>query len=198
MKAMTIISAMKALRGPGRISPVKLFYLLLITLLLGSCYTEPWYGLDGRNGRAFLSLTWIDAKPEYLDAGTGDIPPVFEYGRYYRAWPGFYTMYYEGRYWNGQGYPFYAWEVSYEIWEKRGEPGGLYHSGADGPDNYFTIECSPYGPWIYGPGYKSGKLPEGYQLKESNDETIVIEKEDSHFGITVSYRKVPLKDTAEW
>lgn len=165
-----------------------LFVLAMAALFLSSCYQEPWYGHNGQSGNAFLSLTWVDAKPEYIDAGTGDIPPVFEYGRFYKSWPGYYLMYYEGRYWNGQAQAFYAWEVEYEIWETSGEPGGMYYNGTNGPDNYFTIEMSPYGPWIYGPGYKTAELPEGYKLVEEDDESIVIEKEDTYFGIRITYR----------
>lgn len=167
--------------------------LVILILLLSSCYKEPWYGRDGAAGNAYLSITWADAQPEYLDAGTGDIPPVFEYGRYYLARPGFYTMYYEGRYWNGQALAFYAWEVDYEVWAVAGERGGLYYNGARGADNYFTIECSPYGPWVYGPGYKTAQLPEGFELIEESEEKITISKESSSFGITISYKKQEYK-----
>jgi len=166
------------------------FYLLMITLFITSCHVEPWYGHDGRPGNAFLAISWLDAQPEYIDAGTGDIPPVFEYGRFYHAWPGFYTMYYDGRFWNGQANVFYAWEVDYDIWAVAGEPGGLYYNGADGVDNHFTVECSPFGPWVYGPGYKSAALPDGYELLEDNDEKIIIQKEGTDFGITLTYKKV--------
>jgi hypothetical protein len=171
-------------------------WLLLVTLFITSCNVEPWYGRDGRPGNAFLAVSWIDAQPEYIDAGTGDIPPVFEYGRYYYAWPGYYTMYYDGRFWNGQAHAFYAWEVDYEIWTTVGEPGALYYEGANGPDNHFTVECSPYGPWIYGPGYKSAELPTGYELIENTDDKVVIKKEGTEFGITLTYKKVvPRKGT---
>lgn len=176
---------------------IKWLSLLLITLLITSCYTEPWYGRDGRPGYAFLTITWIDAKPDYIDAGTGDIPPVFEYGKYYSAWPGYYTLYYDGSFWNGQAWASYAWEVDYEIWAVNGEPGGPYCNGANGADNYFTVECSPYGPWVYGPGYKSTELPEGYELKESSEDRIVIEKKGPNFGITLIYKKVPARKLAE-
>ncbi|MEN8225870.1 MAG: hypothetical protein ABFS05_10995 [Bacteroidota bacterium] len=170
--------------------PIYWVYLLLITLFITSCYVEPWYGRDGRLGNAYLAISWVDAEPQYLDAGTSIIPAVFEYGRFYRAWPGFFTMYYDGRFWNGQAYAFYAWEVDYEIWTVAGEPGGVYYDGADGSDNYFTVECSPYGPWVYGPGYKSAALPDGYDLVENTDEKIIITKEGSTFGITLTYKKV--------
>jgi hypothetical protein len=49
---------------------------------------------------------------------------------------------------------------------------------------------SPYGPWVYGPGYKSAELPEGYELVEETKDSIVIEKEDSSFGIRITYRNV--------
>ncbi len=169
---------------------VKWFLLLLMAFFVTSCYVEPWYGRDGQPGRAYLSLTWIDTKPEYIDAGTGAIPPVFQYGKYYRAYPGFYTLYYDGHFWNGQAYAFYAWEVDYEIWAVAGEPGGMYHNGANGPDNYFTVECSPFGPWVYGPGYKDEELPEGYELKENTGERVTIEKKGTDFGITITYKKV--------
>jgi hypothetical protein len=164
--------------------------LLLIIFTLSSCYKEAWYGRDGQAGNAYLALTWIDAKPEYIDAGTGDIPPVFEYGRYYPAYPGFYKLYYEGRFWNGQAYAFYAWEVEYEIWRMPGEPGGPYYNGANGADNYFSVECSPYGPWVYGPGYKSATLPEAYKLVEQSDDVIIVTMERETMGITITYRKV--------
>ena len=192
MKANVIKSGEAATRITGpRI--IWLLFLALAALFLSSCYQEPWYGHNGQPGNAFLSLTWVDAKPEYIDAGTGDIPPVFEYGRYYKSWPGYYTMYYDGRFWNGQAHAFYAWEVDYEIWETSGEPGGMYYNGANGPDNYFTIEMSPFGPWIYGPGYKSAALPEGYKLVEEDEEKIVIEKEDTSFGIRITYRSVSVE-----
>jgi len=190
MKANVLISSLKAAAGMTGPQFRWLLFLALATFFLSSCYTEPWYGQNGRPGNAFLSLTWVDAQPEYSDAGTGDIPPVFQYGTFYKAWPGYYTMYYDGRFWNGQANVFYAWEVDYDIWEASGEPGGMYYNGASGPDNYFTVECSPYGPWVYGPGYKSAELPNGFELIESADDKIIIEKAGTHFGITLTYRKV--------
>ena len=197
MKANVLKSAKKAALGIMGLQFRWLLLLLLAVTILSSCYKEPWYGRNGQPGNAFLSLTWIDVKPEYIDAGTGDIPPVFQYGTYYKAWPGFYTLYYEGRFWNGQANLFYAWEVDYEIWVTAGEPGGMYYNGANGPDNYFTIEMSPYGPWVYGPGYKSSELPDGYQLKEASDDKIIIEKSGTDFGITLTYRKVAVYDSSE-
>ncbi len=195
MKAHVQTPAIKEERSRLHIV-LRWFFLLMIILFITSCYVEPWYGRDGYPGNAYLAITWIDAQPEYIDAGTGAIPPVFQYGKYYAAYPGYYTMYYEGRFWNGQAHAFYAWEVDYEIWLAAGEPGGAYYNGANGPDNYFTVECSPFGPWVYGPGYKSVALPEGYELKESTEEKIVIEKEGKDFGITLTYRKViPRKGT---
>jgi hypothetical protein len=190
MKATVKTSGLKARAGFSALPFRWLIILALAAFILSSCYREPWYGRNGVSGNAFLSLTWVDVKPEYIDAGTGDIPPVFEYGRYYKAWPGYYTLYYEGRFWNGQAHAFYAWEVTYEIWETPGEPGGMYYNGANGVDNYFTIEMSPYGPWVYGPGYKSSELPEGYKLIKSSDKEITIEKTDACFGITITYRNV--------
>lgn len=197
MKANVLKSGLQAATGIMGPQFRWLFLLTLAAFILSSCYTEPWYGCNGRPGNAFLSITWIDVQPDYIDAGTGDIPPVFQYGKYYMAYPGFYTMYYDGSYWNGQANVFYAWEVEYEIWEVIGEPGGMYYNGADGVDNYFTVECSPFGPWIYGPGYKSSELPEGFELKESTDDKVVIEKEGTDFGITLIYKKVDPREGIE-
>lgn len=191
MKAHAPTSVLIKLKG----KPWSMLMAVVILIsLLSSCHKEVWYGSDGHPGHAYLSLTWIDDKPDYIDAGTGDIPPVFEYGKYYLAWPGWYTMYYEGRFWNGQASVFYAWEVDYDIWTLEGERGGLYYHGADGPDNYFTVECSPYGPWVYGPGYKTVKLPDGFELVESDEDKIIISKEGTHLGITLTYRKVIARD----
>ena len=47
--------------------------LLLMMLLMSSCEVN-YYGTPGRDGRAFLALTWNHAEPEYINAGTGAIP----------------------------------------------------------------------------------------------------------------------------
>lgn len=158
-------------------------WTLILILSLTGC-EKAWHGHDGRPGDAYLSLAWQVAEPTYIDAGTGAIPPVFYWGEYYRIYPGHYYIYYEGRIWNGMYWSWYAWEVEYDIWLNAGEPGDWYYNGADGPDNFFTIECNPYGPFIYH-DYKSTGEP---------DNEISVTKKADGYELRAIYRKaVPKK-----
>lgn len=187
----------RALRMPWSrwIMPARsiLIFSLFSLMIFSSCEKDNYYGFDGRPGRAFLSFTWIDAKPMYLEAGTYDIPRVFEWGKYYRAYPGLYKLYYEGEYWNGHAYMFYAWEMDYEIWVNPGEPGGYGYNGRDGRDTYFTMELSPFGPYYYyDNGYKNDSGNE--VIIESTEDEHIILKRSAEFTIKMKFRKVE-KDT---
>jgi hypothetical protein len=160
--------------------------LLTFVIFTTSCYKDP-PGRDGRPGKAFLSLTYEYEEPTYLDAGTGDIPPVFKWGEFYRAYPGWYTLYYEGEHWTGSHWAFYAWEVDYEIWENPGEPGGYHYNGRNGADNYFTLECSPFGPYSYS-NYKKQKSTDFIIESESYNE-IVIRKDLNDFSMRIKYKR---------
>lgn len=160
---------------------------VLLILSLTACQ-KAWHGQDGKPGDAYLALTWAEAEPAYIDAGTGAIPPVFYWGEYYYVRPGDYTLYYEGSVWAGMGWAHYAWEVSYEIWVIPGEKGDWYYHGANGPDQFFTIECNPFGPYI-GSSYKSGQLTEGIDLVEDSGEEITILKKMEGMEMKVTYRK---------
>ncbi len=194
MKAVKeIIRKREALSGKGIL---KLPYVILIAALFAfsSCYVDyheddvhHFNGSNGYNGNAYLALTWSDVMPDYLDAGTYDIPGIFEWGAYYHALPGFYWLYYDGCFWNGHYYEDYAWEIEYEIWTYAGESGGYNYHGADGPDTYFTLECNPYGPYSY---MYSMKLGKNVKLVEKTDEKVVIEKKNKGFGMTITYKKV--------
>jgi len=158
----------------------------MVIILAAACDRR---GRDGRDGRAFLALEWEVDRPDYIDAGTPDIPPTFEWGRSYRAYPGWYTLYYEGRFWNGYANALYAWEIEYEIWEAEGERGGYYYDGEDGPDSYFTLIMSPYGPVVDEYVTKMAATTDGSGISETNDAiTFSVEKEG--FGMHVTYRKV--------
>jgi hypothetical protein len=159
---------------------------LLILFFLTGCEKD-WFGHDGRPGDSYLSLVWEVARPDYLDAGTGDIPPVFQWGRFYETCPGHYWLYYEGRVPHGFGYAYYAWEVEYEIWVMAGEPGGYHYNGEDGPDNYFTIECNPYGPYIYN-DYKSTALDSKYKLISAGSGEVTVVQEGNGVCMTITYR----------
>ncbi|MBE0641984.1 MAG: hypothetical protein IH599_08110 [Bacteroidales bacterium] len=161
--------------------------LLGSVLFLSSCCDDR--GRDGRPGRAFLALEWELDMPDYLDAGTPDIPATFEWGRSYRAYPGWYLLYYEGHYWNGSGNVSYAWEMEYEIWEAAGDRGGYNYDGEDGPDTYFTLWLSPTGPYFdetlakRTPGTK-------YQLSETSEGQIEVLAEGEGYSMRAVFRKL--------
>ncbi len=171
---------------------VKKVIAVLLILSLAGCQ-KAWYGHDGRPGDAYLSLNWRVSEPEYIDAGTGDIPPVFYWGQNYKTYPGFYNLYYEGRIWTGISWASYAWEVDYKIYEVAGESGGWYHNGQDGPDNYFLIECSPYGPFIEST-YKDAEVDLKYEIIEESDKEITVKQTGEGMEIMITYKKVEPKN----
>jgi len=127
--------------------------------------------------------------PDYLDAGTPDIPATFEWGRSYRAFPGLYVLYYEGHYWNGSGNVNYAWEMDYEIWEAAGEPGGYNFDGEDGPDTWFTLWLSPTGPYL--DEFLSKKSAgTSYRVLENTGDRVVIMAEGKSHLMRATFRKV--------
>ena len=161
----------------------------LVILIISSCVKEPWYGRDGKPGDTYISLTWQVEEPTYVDAGTHAIPPLFYYGEYYRINPGYYELYYEGRVWNGMSYAYYAWEVEYQIRALAGEPGDWYYNGSDGPDNFFRIEMSPYGPYISN-DYKSVNADENSIVVSDNGDTIVIKQVLEGMEMVATYKSV--------
>ena len=168
--------------------------IVLLILSLTAC-EKAWHGRDGRPGDAYLALTWYESEPTYIDAGTNAIPPVFYWGDYYKIQPGYYSFYYEGSVWAGMSWAYYGWEVDYEINEIPGEGGDWYYHGADGPDNFFTIECSPYGPYISG-AYKSMAISEKYELLEENESMIKVKQKADGVSMVVTYRRLPVKSEA--
>jgi len=168
---------------------VKSLSALILVILLASCEKEPWYGRDGRPGDAYVALTWQVEEPTYIDAGTNAIPPVFYYGEYYRINPGSYSLYYEGDVWTGMSWAFYAWEVDYRISIIPGEPGDWHYNGSNGPDSYFTLEMSPYGPYISS-NYKSSQLSEKYELISDEGNEVVVKQTRNGMQIEIIYKKV--------
>ncbi|MEA3478752.1 MAG: hypothetical protein U9R60_11270 [Bacteroidota bacterium] len=183
------LECVRSRRTTSRIYTVGLIISIAALLSLTACYKEPCRGLDGRPGRAFLAVTWVDAQPDLINSGNSAIPPVFDYGRFYLSYPGLYRFYYEGRIWTGYAYASYAWEIDYEIWFHVGEPGGYGYNGADGPDNYFTMECSPAGPYLYmGAYYKSDSV--ALKIIEQSDEGGIMELKGETHTMRMTYRKV--------
>ncbi len=169
----------------------KLIAVLLILSLAGC--QKAWYGHEGNPGDVYLSLNWDVAEPEYLDAGSGDIPTIFYWGQNYKTYPGKYFLYYEGRVWTGMGWGAYAWEVEYQIFEIAGEPGGWYYNGQDGPDNYFMIECSPYGPYIEN-SYKNTEMDSKYEVLEQSDSEITVIQKGDGIKLIITYRQVEVEN----
>ncbi len=168
---------------------------VLLILSLTAC-EKAWYGRDGRPGNAYLSLTWQVDEPDYIDAGTGAIPSVFYWGDYYRINPGYYDLYYEGRVWTGMYWASYAWEVTYEIWENPGERGDWYYNGSNGPDNYFSIECNPYGPYI-GSSYKSAEIDPKYTVSETSENLITIIQKGDGVDLKITYTKTEPRNISD-
>jgi hypothetical protein len=167
---------------------IRISWVLIIIAGLGltSCYIER--GYDGMPGNAYLSLEWVEDAPSYLDAGTSDIPPRFEWGRYYLTQPGYYSLYYEGSFWDGWIYSFYAWEIDYNIYRNSGTPGGPGYNGTRGADTYLTILLSPYGPFTE--RWNKSLPSDGYTIREFSDDLITIESVGDEYTISITYRKV--------
>ena len=165
---------------------------VLLILSLAGCQ-KAWYGHDGRPGDAYLAIEWQVSEPEYIDAGTSNIPPVFYWGQNYKIFPGIYDLHYEGRVWTGMGWASYAWEVDYRIYEVPGESGGWYYNGQDGPDNYFLIICSPYGPDVQS-AYKDAEAGQKYEIIVESDEEIVVKQAGDGMEIMITYTKAEPKN----
>jgi hypothetical protein len=193
----TKIGKMIESRDKKKISRREIEKIIAVLLIMGftSCQ-KAWYGRDGRPGDAFVSFTWQVSEPTYIDVGNGAVPPVFYWGESYKIRPGNYTLYYEGEVWAGSGWALYSWEVIYEIWEVPGEQGDWYYNGSDGPDNYFNIECSPYGPYISS-DYKSLVIDPKYDLISENKDEIVVEQKADGMRMKITYRKSEIKNRIE-
>ncbi len=160
-------------------------------LFLSSC-EESYMGYDGFDGRAFLALSWSEMEPDYVEPGNNNVPFNFYWDEYYRVHPGLYTLYYDGEYWDGYGWITYAWEVDYEIWINYGEQGTLFYDGLDGADNYFVVECNPFGPYVFRDLKTASIKPEYEVLESSEDETVLMIKKE-FFTIKMTYKKVEKK-----
>ena len=160
------------------------FSAIVIMMVLTSCTK----GRNGRDGLAYVSVTWDVDRPDYIDVGNPSFPRNFFFGEFYRVYPGRYFMYYEGVFWNGYAFAHYAWDVEYEVWENRGEAGGYYYDGRDGIDNYFSLRCTPYGPYTY--QLKSESANDNtVKIKENKDGKLVITEEKEFFTIRITYSK---------
>jgi hypothetical protein len=172
-------------------SIAKVFIFGFFLLFLSSCEKD-YMGYDGFDGNAFLALSWSDVEPDYIEPGNNNIPQYFYWDDYYRVHPGLYTLYYDGEYWDGYGWVTYAWEVDYEIWINYGEPGSLFYDGLDGMDNYFVVECNPFGPYVFR-DLKTASIKPEYELLESTEDATVLMMKKEFFTIKMTYKKVQKK-----
>ncbi|MDR0941443.1 MAG: hypothetical protein LBM68_04370 [Bacteroidales bacterium] len=128
-----------------------LVVLAMMVIGLQSCvayYEEPDYGYDGRNGRAYFKLNWMEQEPVYVDAG-GVVPNNFYWDTFYRTSEGIYTVYYESEYQRYGRWYIQSYEVVVEVFQYRGEQGGYYYDGRDGKDVYFELQLYPDGYFDY-------------------------------------------------
>lgn len=178
---------MKAIKN-YRENKTAFFIIIAVILSLSACHKE-YVIIDGAPGRAYLSFIWTDIEPDFVDPGTFDIPDQFYWDEYYRISSGFYTMYYDGAYYEDGNLIEYAWEIDYEIFENPGELGSINYVGRDGVDNYFTLECNPFGPWMY-QDFKSANSENGLKVLEQSPNKVVIEKTNGDFTLKATYKKV--------
>lgn len=165
---------------------VLVIMILFSLMYFSSCER---YGSDGYPGKAFLSVNWDVSKPDYLDVGTSDIPAVFEWAAYYRAYPATNTLSYDGKVWKGTYWANYAWQVDYEIYENPGEKGGPNYNGRNGLNSYFDIVCTPYGPDITSYDALIKPIETTYDVN-SVPEKITIIKRDGNYSIKITYTQV--------
>lgn len=189
-------SIMETLKKYRENRKTRSFFILILGLLtLSACHKE-YIIIDGAPGRAYLALIWTEIEPDYIDPGTFAIPDIFYWDEYYRIAPGFYTMYYDGAYYDRGDFIEYAWEIDYEVFENPGELGGINYIGRNGEDNYFTLECNPYGPWMYH-DFKSASIDSNSSIKELSSDKIIIEKQQENFTIKITYKKVIKRDRTQ-
>lgn len=164
-------------------------YILIIGLtiiFLTSCEEE-----HGFPGKAYLALTWYGYEPDYLDAGTTEIPETFYWDEFYRVTPGIYTLYYEISYKSWGVYKTKAFEMDYEIWEEPGEYETIHHPPIDGRNTYFTLELTKNGPGIYEElTYKSAETGTNADENENTDNSGTITKLKDGFGIKIAWKEV--------
>lgn len=178
----------------SRIRPVMHYpgVMLLVAALsfLPSCEK----GEEGLPGLAFVAFSWVTDEPDYIEIENEFIPAVFYWDWYYRVDPGTYYVYYEGEHRRSSGMEPYAWELEYEVWENPGKPGKYYwEEGPDGPDAYFTVELSPFGPEVY---YEEVTAEKSAGTEETEaplfqpGHEIIVEKQVKNFNLRLKYKMV--------
>jgi len=191
------IEKQNKLRGEFNVSRLSATFLIGISLILSlSSCQKAWMGRDGRPGNAFIALQWNEAEPTYIDAGTAAIPRMFYWDEFYKINPRVYQLYYEGSIWAGNGWANYSWQVDYEIWEVEGERGDWYYNGENGPDNYFSIECNPYGPYVSN-SYKNAPADKNWEIIEESENKIILLQKADGVNLKITYARVNPRSIAD-
>ena len=112
----------------------KMIILLFILGLMIGC------GTDGKDGKAYLRITW-DWYVDTFEDNNPDTPYIVNENTNYETDPGSYFYEYHcsdglGNYWYYTG--------TYTITIEEGEEGGLFTDGEDGDDNYFTLNLTGF------------------------------------------------------
>ncbi|MDO9577761.1 MAG: hypothetical protein Q7J16_07745 [Candidatus Cloacimonadales bacterium] len=112
----------------------KLIILVFGIMLIMGC------GADGKDGKAYLRITWDWYVDSFYDNNPDTPYNVYE-DTYYETDPGSYTYSYDcsdglGNYWSYSG--------TYTITIDKGEKGGLFTAGEDGEDSYFYLDLTGY------------------------------------------------------
>jgi hypothetical protein len=63
-------------------------------------------------------------------------------------------------------------------------------------DNYFNIECGPYGPYVSS-AYKSSNLSSVYELISESEDEIVVEQKTDGMKMKITYRKSGIRNSIE-
>jgi len=150
----------------------KLFYILVLPLILTSCLivdTTP--GPNGLDGRAYFGVDY-DVRPPYSYwDNNNSIPfnPVL--GEYYGTFPGVYEFEYfinEDDYWFG----------TYEVRINRGGIGGANgEHGFDGLDTYFMLIADPDGYHVH------------FNKGADESQPVTIERKDGKYNYTITLQK---------
>lgn len=167
----------------------RLFWVAIL-LTLPFSFSSCEKGEYGQPGYAFVAFTWVDAEPDYIEIANDFIPAVFYWNWFYRVDPGIYSVYYEGKH-NRRSY---AWELEYEVWENEGKRAKyVWVEPTDGPDAYFTIELSPFGPEVI---YEEVKVEKQGYVDDSEShflefgQKVILEMHHEGYNLRLRYQRV--------
>ncbi len=165
-----------------------IFVGIILTLSFSFLSCEK--GEYGQPGYAFVAFTWADAEPDYIEIANDFIPAVFYWNWFYRVDPGIYSVYYEGKH----NRRTYAWELEYEVWENEGKRAKyVWVEPTDGPDAYFTIELSPFGPEVI---YEEVKVEKQGYVDDSEShflevgQEVILEMLHEDYNLRLRYQRV--------